>query len=279
MRGCRLSFRTRVITAIVCCCVTVPVTAAAQADLTPPLPPAPAPAPESASEFAPQFTRESTDSAPRMQPAPQAQCDGRAPALSASPVLGYSHAVGHGPVAAPCCPAPQRGYTHGRRDTRRRCQICDPNAPLNAMSRVTPAGTALHAIMGTQIANGVAAQLVLYEYDFHPNEPRLNCHGMMRLLDAARQLSRTPFPLLIQPTLIDPTLDNARREFVVGHLLSLEPALSAERVVIGFPPSRGLDGVDAVLTHDRVLRLSAGGVPGAGSTAGTLPPGALPLAR
>lgn len=182
-------------------------------------------------------------------------------------------------VAVPYCPAPQYSNQQCRHDQKERCRLCDPNASLNAMSRVLQVGTSLHGIMATQIAKGDAAQMVLYEYDFHPSEARLNCHGMMRLLQIARKLPRVPFPLLIQPSLVDPALDQARRQVVVDTLLSLEPSMSVERVIIALPPARGLDGIDAELIHARVLRLSAGGAPGSGVLAAPTAAAAVPPAR
>lgn len=182
-----------------------------------------------------------------------------------TPVVSPSDLPVAVPLSSNCRPAPQYAGHRACRPSERRCRIGDPNAPLNAMSRATPPGAALHSIMTTQIANGDAAQLALYEFDFYPGEARLNCRGMLRLMRIAREMSRLPFPLLIQPTLIDPGLDDARRAAVVNDLLTFEPSLSPDRVLVGLPLARPLDGLDAVLIHEKVLNLSTGDVPAAAS--------------
>lgn len=232
------------------------------------VPPAPAPesaAPDSAEPESAEL--ESTASISELTPLPTFA----SPAMSVCPTPATSDVR--------CCRQSSSVATGSMRGRHHRCRIGDPHAPIAAMSRVAPPGAALGAIIGAQIANGDAAQLVLYEYDFHLGEPRLNCRGMIQLMQMSRQLSRSPFPLLIQPTLGNPDLDEARRAAVAADLLMFEPALSPDRVIVALPPTRGLDGLDAALIHARVLRLTAGGAPGAGVPAAPSPAAAVPPAR
>lgn len=144
---------------------------------------------------------------------------------------------------------------------------------------VSPAGTKLYGVLGQQIANGTASRLVLYHYDFLPRDARLNYRGQRQLRKLVRMMARTTSPLIIQPTPGRPELDELRRKLVVAQASTLNMPLPLERVIVAPSPVHGLDGVDAVFNHDRLLQLmqsggtatgggGGGGQSGAGTTGG-----------
>lgn len=121
-----------------------------------------------------------------------------------------------------------------------------------------PFGASYHVTMQAQIAKGEAALMVLHHFDFVPCQGELTSRGRVRLQQLARRALHNPFPIVIEASPHDPDLDAARHAAVVWEL-ALMPAL-ADRVVIGPSPARGMDGLDAELTHLNLLRLTGGGV-------------------
>ena len=142
-----------------------------------------------------------------------------------------------------------------------------------------PAGSSLHAFMDQQIGNGVAAQMMLYHYDFIDDAAQLRPRGYRQIHKLQAKLLCTPYPLLIEASGL-PELDEARRLAV---LVAIEERLgfaeSSDRVIVATPFSRGLDGIDAVPLHLRMLRLTIGGQPGAGVLAAPSAASAVPPAR
>jgi hypothetical protein len=138
---------------------------------------------------------------------------------------------------------------------------------------VPPAGSALQAMMGAQIANGQSARMVLHRYDFVPGEDGLTSRGKRQLSKIAALMLRNPSPLIVQTTREQPVLDQQRRRSVQAALATLSVEISPNRVVIGRSPARGLDGIDAEIIHSKLLQQTIGGGGGAssggGSTGGT----------
>lgn len=120
-----------------------------------------------------------------------------------------------------------------------------------------PFGTSYHAAMQSQIAKGEAALMVLHHFDFVPCQGELSFRGRLRLQEIARRALHNPFPIIIEASRHDPNLDAARHAAVIAEL-ELMP-IPAERVVIGPSPARGMDGLDAELIHQNLLRLTGGG--------------------
>jgi hypothetical protein len=117
--------------------------------------------------------------------------------------------------------------------------------------------------MSAQVANGEAEQMILYHYDFRPGTSRLNAPGLAKLAKINRRLLCNAFPIVLQST-GDPDLDGARRERVLQELAALPVPVPPERVLIGTPSDRGLDGVDAILIERRLQGLTNGALLGPG---------------
>lgn len=146
--------------------------------------------------------------------------------------------------------------------------LFDPQGDYRHPNTFRPHGDAVYSAFGAQVANGHAARMILYQYDFTRSKPTLNQRGYLELLEIAQRLPRTPSPLVIQPS-GDADLDAARRATVVAHLNELPFPVPEERVVTAIPQVAGLDGIDAVRVHQRLLRLSATG--GSATTGGAAP--------
>ena len=150
------------------------------------------------------------------------------------------------PVAAPCCPS--------------HCGRCRPNCLQDCLCRgqcqFASAGAALYGFMNAQVANGLAAQLTLYHYDFYNNGPwhgRLNPRGRVQVTKLARMLEFSASPLVIETT-GDSVMDERRRSSVVDELASMGVAADGTRVVLGRPEKQGLDGVEALLSRQSLLQ-------------------------
>ncbi len=102
-----------------------------------------------------------------------------------------------------------------------------------------PLGGSLYANCNVQVANGIAAQLMLYHYDFVDGTDQLNLKGRDRLQQLAGLLCASPAPLIIERTPYAPGLDQARRLAVLNALGQGPVPVPADRVVIGPPLARG----------------------------------------
>lgn len=170
-----------------------------------------------------------------------------------------------------CSPAHPRGRSCGcpdcrRRRIRSRGTHDGPDLDDRCVWQVPPAGAAIDAIFAGQIARADASQMALYEYDFLPEAAALSPRGQYQLRKILRRAARTPFPVVIQAFPGRQDLDAARLDFVLTEAAYSGHPIPPERVLIGPPPSRGLDGADAVLVHERLLNLTAAG--GAAAAAG-----------
>lgn len=126
------------------------------------------------------------------------------------------------------------------------------------------------AHMGTQILNGMAARMVLYQYDFcdgtADEAAKLNPHGYRRLCEIAAMLQYcSAYPVVIEYTPGNPALDAARRDHVLKALGELTVAVPEQGVIVGVPAVRGLSGEEAFTIHQNLLRDTESG--GAGAAA------------
>ena len=128
---------------------------------------------------------------------------------------------------------------------------------LNA-SCSAAAGENLNIFWAIQIANGEAARMVLYHFDFVPGQPELTARGIRQLSKFADMLQQTPHTLIIQPSPELPRLDELRRDHVLNALAMMDVHVPEERVIIRIPPTRGLDGIDAEAIHLKQLGLTSG---------------------
>jgi len=131
-----------------------------------------------------------------------------------------------------------------------------------------PFGARFRAHMCTQMANGTAARLVLYRYDFcnacAADAHKLNPHGYERLNQMAAILQACPmYPVVIEPVPGSPKLDQARRDQVAK---LLEKSNIPASVVVGRPEMRGLAAEEALEIHQNMLRETQAGGAGVSAT-------------
>ena len=112
----------------------------------------------------------------------------------------------------------------------------------------------------TQVRNGIAAQMVLYHYDF--NDPavgdpsKLSPYGLRRLGEIVKLLQAgNACPVMIEQTIGSPALDTARQMHVVT---ALGEASLVPQVVIA-DTAAGLRGDEALSIHQSLLRQTAEG--------------------
>ena len=133
-----------------------------------------------------------------------------------------------------------------------------------------PLGSSLYAYGRTQVANGNAAQMVFYHYDFVEGMPQLNDRGRDKLARLAPLLPATFCPVVIERTPSAPVLDEQRRADLVAELSNSRFSIPLERVVIGKPIAAGLAGYEAIYVYSNQLgALQSGGTGGVGGYSGT----------
>jgi hypothetical protein len=108
-----------------------------------------------------------------------------------------------------------------------------------------PLGAVVHTHFRTMVANGEAASMVLYHYDFIDGSDRLNLHGRDRLCRMTALLHGSCFPLVIERTPEAPNLAESRRTAILNVLAMNSITVPPERVVIGSPIAAGLSGIEA----------------------------------
>lgn len=134
-----------------------------------------------------------------------------------------------------------------------------------------PLGAMLNHHLGTSIANGRAARMTLYQYDFVPGSDKLKPRGRAQVAKFAAWLSHSPMLVFVEPSAGTPRLDEARRQTVLRELADGPCAIVPEQVLVGSYAGRGLEGLEALaIDRNRLSQTSARGV-GAGAAAG--PPG------
>jgi hypothetical protein len=117
-----------------------------------------------------------------------------------------------------------------------------------------PFGAFLYAHGRTMVANGTAARMVLYDYDFVDGQPQLKPRGYDQLAKIAHLLAIGPAPLVIERTPCMPGLADARRQVVLDELAHHLPhPVPAERVVVGSPLAIGLAGLEAEIVYRNIL--------------------------
>lgn len=113
----------------------------------------------------------------------------------------------------------------------------------------------------TEVANGEAARMVLYQYDFVEGSDRLKPRGKYQLTKITALLPLNFNPLIIEATPEAPALDEARRAAVVRELAVGPFPVPAERIVIGRPLSIPLQGAEAErIYRNQLLNTESGGL-------------------
>lgn len=117
-----------------------------------------------------------------------------------------------------------------------------------------PLGASLYDNNRAMVANGAAAKLVLFEYDFEPGTSVLKPRGRDQLARMTAQLAASPYPLIIERTPDNPRLADARRAAVLAELAAGPLPVPADRVLVGMPTPRGMSGNDADIISANALQ-------------------------
>jgi hypothetical protein len=140
-----------------------------------------------------------------------------------------------------------------------------------------PLGASVFQANQAQVANGDAARMTLYHYDFDPDGEHLTLRGRDRLVQIVATMPSNGFPLIIERTPANPALAEKRRLVVLNELAHGPFPVPDERVLIGIPLPNGLSGREAVLIYGNLLSQTAskgptvliGGFQSGGVTIGT----------
>lgn len=125
-----------------------------------------------------------------------------------------------------------------------------------------PLGAALADHNLAMVANGAAARLTLYDYDFVQGSSELSPRGIEQLIRLAPQLQASPYPLIIERTPANPALAQARREAVAIRLAGGPCPIPPDRVLVGAPIANGLSGTNAqVIAGNSLGRVQQYGPP------------------
>jgi hypothetical protein len=128
-----------------------------------------------------------------------------------------------------------------------------------------PLGASVAAHYKTHVANGEAARMVLYHYDFVDGSELLNLRGRDKVAEIAGLLGHNFFPIVIERTPTCPQLAEARRVMLLNELAQCSFPIPPERVVIGPPIANGLRGVEAEVVYQNLIgQTQIGGSPTAG---------------
>ncbi len=198
-----------------------------------------------------------------------------APAVVSGPAVGYSPAVVSGPAvgappgggAAPTCSCGDRWGLSRWRWHRANCKRHLQENFLGYAEEFNewPLGYALYSHATTQVANGQAARMVFYHYDFVEGTSQLNARGRDKLVKVGTYLPTNFAPVVVERTLKEPGLDESRRMTLVGMFGRGTFPIPAERVVIGPPLADGISGREAYfIYHNQVQGIASGGAIGGG---------------
>jgi hypothetical protein len=116
-----------------------------------------------------------------------------------------------------------------------------------------PLGAFVDAAYRNHIANGDAARMVLYHYDFVGNTATLNTHGQDQVAKIAAMLGHNGFPVIVERTPGNPALAEARRLAVWNQLGGAGSVIPPERIVVGASIANGLHGGEAEIIYLNLL--------------------------
>jgi hypothetical protein len=234
---------------------------APQPTMEPPIPPqarSQSPAPNEANH---STTTETLPSGASHAPA-AAPCDGP------YPVHGYvDHPVWHWPVIGPL-------HTRWVTTTKPHLQATHWGYPEYFEER--PFGSYAIQAQQMQIANGLRDQQVLYHYDFNVGDEAatLSPRGQYQLRKMIQRMPATSCPIVIQTSIVNPELDEARRQSVLDALRAAGVPAGPDMVVAEHPPVPGLQGLEGVLIYNNMLgqtRARGGGFDFGGGGGGISP--------
>jgi hypothetical protein len=186
---------------------------------------------------------------PEPLPAPKA-----AAGLAMAPPSGESHQPALQPIHVPetALPvprgAPRLGFWWRSRLALQECFL-----GFKEEFKAPPLGHWLYLHGKTMVANGDAARMVLYNYDFVEGCDRLNPRGKDQLAKIAALLPTNFCPVVIERIPCNPALAEARRLAVLNELTHGPFPVPPERVVIGPPLAVGLAGREATIIYPNLL--------------------------
>jgi hypothetical protein len=193
-----------------------------------------------------------------------------APAITPGTV-GY--ATQFGTVAAPAVAGPAQPCVRKKPSFWSRCKYTLEDCFLGRPEEfdAPPLGASVSMHYETHVANGVAARMTVYDYDFVRGGDRLNVRGKDRVRQIAALMALNPYPLVVERMPHAPALADARRRAVLAELAAVMPHVPVERVVVGPPIAVPLQGVEAELIYQNLLLQTgtAGVLPGTGAGPGT----------
>ena len=135
-----------------------------------------------------------------------------------------------------------------------------------------PLGSMVNGYQMTQIANGQAARMAMYQYDFLPDSDQLSVRGKAQICRIALWLPANHCPVFVESTPGNLELDELRRQTVWSELERACFPIPPERVIVGRPNIRGLHAAESLLIDRSRLSLTAGrgiSAGGGGGTSGT----------
>ena len=110
-----------------------------------------------------------------------------------------------------------------------------------------PLGAALYANCQAQVANGDAARMTFYHYDFVDGTAKLNIKGMDKLQEIKAMLPTNFAPVVVERTPARPNLAAARRAMLLADLSRGQFPVPEQRVVIGKPVPIGRSGSESAI--------------------------------
>jgi hypothetical protein len=139
------------------------------------------------------------------------------------------------------------GETHAKPSVWQRCRSNLQDCFLGYPGEFSapPLGYFLYEHGKTQVANGTAARMTLYHYDFEEGRNALTPRGRDQLAKIAALLPQNFFPVVIERTPEAPALAEARRRVVLAELARAPFPIPPERVMVGVPMANGISGVEA----------------------------------
>jgi hypothetical protein len=112
-----------------------------------------------------------------------------------------------------------------------------------------PLGHSVLQHIDLQVTNGIAARMVVYDFDFEPGTAVLTARGREQVGQVGAWMMRYPFPAIVERPGYRPQLGEARQFAVQEELRRRKINVAAARVVVGAPPTAGISGVEANIMY------------------------------
>ncbi len=116
-----------------------------------------------------------------------------------------------------------------------------------------PLGQSIHLNFSAQVNNGIAARMMLYDFDFEDGKANLSPRGQDQLSQVVAWAQRYPYAVVIERNRYQPKLADERRLAVLKELSSRGVPLAADRIVVGMPVVPGNAGVEAWIQYGNLL--------------------------